>query len=95
MPTPFDTLLKAVLELYPFESYFCVTNSVCWHCDAHKINGELDYEVNHTPECPVTHLRNILNEQSKAAEPKRILKRGGRGSIKTPLLIKDSNQDED
>ena len=85
----YETLLNAVLALDPFESYFCVTNSVCWHCDAHKISGELDYEVNHTPECPVALLRNILTRDYTAACDRSALQL--KKDMEATLILSEAN----
>ena len=60
----YNTLLAAVHALDPFSESFLIdvhasydgTDYICSLCDTDQI-----MTAKHTPECPVTHLRNILN----------------------------------
>jgi hypothetical protein len=72
--TDHNTLLAAIHALEPFSNSFCTTNPtehavqcepfllVCDYCDAESHPAD---KIKHTPECPVTHLRNILKEARK------------------------------
>jgi len=48
------TLLEAVQALKPFDKSFMICKSYgCPHCES---------DITHTPECPVTQLREVLSE---------------------------------
>ena len=53
----YNTLLAAIHALDPFDEKFFrhPETEGCFACE--------DYELKHNPECPVTHLRNMLNAQ--------------------------------
>ena len=67
----YNTLLAAIHALDPFDESFAVDfyndeheevfgSGECFYCKT-KTSGAND-RIKHTPECPVTHLRNILND---------------------------------
>jgi len=63
MTDRYETLLSAVRALDPFDECFMFVytgnDEVCAKCGWSEI---------HPPECPVTHLRNILAEDEKPSE---------------------------
>ena len=74
----YETLLKAILALDPFGDKFLTIVNItesngrhlaslggCTQCGAEK--------GSHTPECPVTHLRNIINTIQEDAHKQKQL----------------------
>lgn len=64
MSDKYKELLDAVHALNPFDDQFSIVESrstvwgSCQHCEEDSTMSASP----HTPECPVTHLRNVLNE---------------------------------
>ncbi len=52
----YEALLKAVMALDPFNQIFYEWDGDCMGCEKPRIAGLID----HTPECPVTNLRELL-----------------------------------
>ena len=65
----YNTLLAAVLALEPFNKHFQVVDYDCIHCEAILVKGC----IHHTPECPVTLLRNIISTIQEDAHKQKQL----------------------